>query len=438
MIFARTLVPGLIVVATAGAWTVGCREAAPVETVEAEPWSVTAWGERYEVFPEVDPLIAGESSPAHTHVTALADFSPLSEGAVEIVLRGPGGEETFGASTPVRPGIFNIELQPKSPGEYELLFRISAAPGSEEIPGGAVRVGSAETPGGVARAVLPTEPSDPGEPISFLKEQQWRTPFATAWVRSGAIASSVRGLARVRPPAGGDAMLTASVDGVVQSSPWPFPGQAVRRGEVLFQLIPRVASERSLPDIEAEVASVEADAAAARSRLARLEELIEVEAVSRREVEEARARVTSLDSRLEALRRDRDAAGALRDGRGTPYLHGVRAPFDGKIAAVSASPGAAVAAGRNAGAARAQRSEMARSGSLSRRRPSRRRGRSRGRGHRLGRHLAGVALTGRPPGLRGPRGGPRQGHGYDSDRGSGRGPHPGQHRRRSAPACAGA
>ena len=135
----------------------------------------------------------------------------------------------------------------------------------------------------------------------------------------------------------------------MQSSPWPYPGKAVRRGEVLFELLPRVASQRSLPEIEAEVTGVEAESAAAHARLLRLEELLELEAVSRREVEEARARVTSLDARLEALRRDRDAAGAVREGRGAPYLYAVRAPFDGKVVAVSASPGAAVAPGETLG-----------------------------------------------------------------------------------------
>ena len=134
MTLERNTLPALMVAVATVMCTVSCRDAAPREIVEKEPWSVTAWGERYEVFPEVDPLIA---------------------------------EETFGASSPVRAGIFTIDVKPRSPGEYDLLFRIDAAPGSEEIPGGVVRVGSAEAPGGVSRAELPTEPFEAGEPISF-------------------------------------------------------------------------------------------------------------------------------------------------------------------------------------------------------------------------------------------------------------------------------
>jgi hypothetical protein len=39
----------------------------------------------------------------------------------------------------------------------------------------------------------------------------------------------------------------------------------------------------------------------------------------------------------------------MREGRGAPYLYAVRAPFDGKIVAVSASPGAAVSPGETLG-----------------------------------------------------------------------------------------
>ncbi len=320
------------------------------EAAEPESWSVTAWGERYELFPEVDPLVAGAPSPAHTHVTILDRFQPMTAGTVQIVLRGgAGGEQVFTATEAVRPGIFNVEVRPAAAGDYELLFRIRSAAGDEEIPGGAVRVGTKEEPGALTRAAVTPPPADAGEPVSFLKEQQWRTAFATDWVRPGKLAQSARGLARVRPPAGGDAVLTTSVDGVVQASPWPYPGQAVSAGQVIFRVVPRVASERSLPELRADVAGLEADATTAGARLARLEDLLASEATSQREVEEARARATTLESRLAAARRDLAAATAARDGRGAAEAHAVRAPFGGRVAALSASPGAAVGAGEPLG-----------------------------------------------------------------------------------------
>ncbi|HEX6201702.1 MAG TPA: efflux RND transporter periplasmic adaptor subunit, partial [Thermoanaerobaculia bacterium] len=188
-----------------------------------------------------------------------------------------------------------------------------------------------------------------GEPMPFLKEQQWRTAFATAWVREGAMPLSARGLARVRPPAGGEATVTSPVDGVLQPRPWPHPGASVREGEPLFRVAPRVAAERSLPGLGADVEALEAELVSARARRGRLEELLAHEAVSRREVEEARSRVATLEARLAAARRELGAARAVREGRAGGETHTVRAPLSGQVAGVSASPGAAVAAGEALG-----------------------------------------------------------------------------------------
>jgi cobalt-zinc-cadmium efflux system membrane fusion protein len=326
-----------------------CGQRADDHEEEVESWSVTAWGERYEIFPEVDPLVAGATSPAHTHVTILDGFQALTAGTVEIVLRGAGGEQVFSANEPVRPGIFNVNVAPAAEGDYELAFRIRSAAGDEEIPGGSVKVGTEQSPGGLTREPVELPAAETGQPVPFLKEEQWRTAFATEWVREGKLAESARGLARVRTPAGGDAVLTANVDGVLQTTPWPFPGQEVGAGQTVFRVVPRVASERSLPELRAEQSGLESELANAKARLGRLEELLAVEATSRREVEEARANAATLESRLDASRRDLAAATAAREGKAAAEAHAVRAPFAGRVAALSASPGAAVAAGEALG-----------------------------------------------------------------------------------------
>ncbi len=323
----------------------------------AESWSVTAWGAQYEVFPEVEPLVAGETAVAHTHVTRLDGFTPLSDGGVEIVLSGPSGDQVFGADRPVRPGIFAVEIEPRevepeSSGDFELSFRIRGPEGSEEIRGGKVRVGTARQPGGVVVAPAPRGATDSGEPLAFLKEEQWRSDFATIWVRSGRLARSVAGLARVRPPAGGETSVTSPVDGVLRPTPgrpWPFPGLSLDRGSSLFQVVPHVAAGRSLQALEADLTALAAELATARGRQSRLEELLALDAASRRQVEEVRVRVETLDARHSAAASDLEAArssrGGGRAGRGADSGMNLRAPFAGEIAQVNTSPGATVAAG---------------------------------------------------------------------------------------------
>ncbi len=308
-------------------------------------WSVTAWGDGYEVFPEIDALTAGEPAVAHVHVTRLDGFEPLERGEVTIVLGGEGGEREFSSDSPARPGLYTIEVRPERAGEYDLAFRVAGEAGSETIRGGRVRVGSAEAPGGVVRAPAPRGATGGGEPISFLKEQQWRTPFGTEWVRVSSFARSLGGLGVIRPVAGGESWITAPVAGTVRPEPWPYPGRAYPAGAILFRLVPSLAAGESLADLQAERSAARDELAAARARLGRLEALIEVEATSEREVEEARTRVEVLQARTRAAERNLASAEATREGRGDASALALRAPFSGQISRVEASPGANVSGG---------------------------------------------------------------------------------------------
>jgi membrane fusion protein, heavy metal efflux system len=330
----------------------GCRRGGgAAETAEPEPWSVTAWGQLYEVFPETGQLVAGRTSPSHTHVTVLSDFSPLREGKVEIILRG-GGEQRF-AGTFKRDGIFEVPVQPKAAGEFDLAFRIESSHGTEEIPGGRVRVGDEKNPGGFLEGPRPPYgvPANAasGEAVSFLKEQQWKTPFATAWTSESEVRRTLAGAGRVKATAGGELVLTAPVDAVLSSQPWPHRGQALRRGAAVFRYLPSVDSSRSLAQLGGEVAALEAEARTAREREDRLTRLLGEGAASRTEVERARADREAFDARLAAARRDRDAAAAARSGRPSGPLQSLTAPFDGIVADVAVSPGQAVTGGTTLG-----------------------------------------------------------------------------------------
>ncbi len=317
--------------------------------VSGESWSITAWGKRFEIFPEVGPLVAGRSADAHIHVTLLEGFLPLVTGKVELVLSGDTGEQVFGASEPARPGIFNVAVTPETTGIFDLLFRIHDDTGTEEIQGGKVRVGEPLKPGGLKVAPAPRGATDGGQPLPFLKEEQWRSELGTEWVRRGRIAGSVAGLARVRPAAGGDAWVSASMRGVLTSTggPWPYPGLEVERGRPLLRLAPLVAEDRSLSTLEAQASTLGARLKKAETRLGRLEELLALEAVSRREVEQAQVEVEVLSAEHRAAFSDLESAQSIRSGAGGGAGKAVslRAPFAGRVATVEVKPGTTVDAG---------------------------------------------------------------------------------------------
>jgi RND family efflux transporter MFP subunit len=323
----------LAVFITCAGLLAGCgRDDKPRMAHGDESWAVTAWGARYEIFAECAPLAVGRSVRSYTHVTALGDFSPLRVGVVSAVL-SRNGEETsvFRQEGALRDGIFAIEIKPEEPGKYDLSFRIESPAGNEVVPAGRVRVGDAASPGGPVEPPMsgpyaPTGNASAGS-VSFLKEQQWRTEFRTAWAEDGSVRASVRGPGTTGASAGAEVALSASLDGTVTGESRCYVGRAVERGETVMELAGRAASHRTLAELESE-------ADLARARLARLEELLALEAVSVAEVEAARARATGLDAQLHATRGERG-----------PKPVAVRAPFAGEIAEVNVVPGQAVSAG---------------------------------------------------------------------------------------------
>jgi membrane fusion protein, heavy metal efflux system len=322
----------------------GCRsnsKDASSPAAEDEDWSVTAWGERYEVFAETGPLVAGTAVTSNAHVTILAGFAPLKEGTVTLVLRGAGGaEDSFRQDRPKRDGIYPIEVKPRTEGTFDLFFRIRSTAGSEDVAAGSVRVGSPSVPGGS----VSVESESAGEALSFLKEQQWKTQFETAWVREGALADSVGGPAQVKPTGGGEVVLTAALDAAVAPSPWPHVGLDLAAGRTVFRLLPRVAG-RSLPELHADAASLDGEVDVARRRVERLTELLRVEATSQAEMEKARATLASLEARLASARGGVAAATSVARGRNATAAVPVRAPWAGRVAELSVTPGQTVAAG---------------------------------------------------------------------------------------------
>lgn len=311
-----------------------------------ESWAVTVWGERFELFPEIDALVAGDTAEAHVHVTILDGFVPATLGSVTVVLTdASGAEERFGAPEVLRPGIFAVDIRPGSPGERQLRFEVQAGGVSESISGGRVRVGTRDAPGGLVQPPHLLPAGDKGEEVDFLKEQQWRTAFATAWAQTASLQASVRGIARIEPPAGGDVLLTAPMDAVVRAARWPHTGQRVAAGAPLLSLIQASEPTRSLAELEAAVRELEAQSTAASARAERLDQLFAREAVSRREVEQARAEATGLGARLQAAQAELVAAEAGRMGLDSVSGLEVVAPFQCRVVEILVSAGQQVAAG---------------------------------------------------------------------------------------------
>ena len=169
--------------------------------------------------------------------------------------------------------------------------------------------------------------------------------IATAEVSPEAVAPTrtVGGEAMVPP--GGVVTVTAPVAGTlaaVADRP-PIVGP-VKRGDVLFELLPLLQSERDArAEVEREVREADAKLAEATQRLQRLEMLLKEGSASVRSVEEARSTHTVASATAEAAKRRLAATTRLPIGSRGELA--ITAPITGTITALRAAAGQTIAAG---------------------------------------------------------------------------------------------
>lgn len=306
---------------------------------DREALSFTHFTDRTELFVEFKALAKGAESPFAAHVTRLSDFKPLAAGSVTAILsEGGAPEERFSASAPSVPGIFRPVAKPQHAGQRRLVFEIAFDGGVSRHDLGLMKVFDSEE---AAIAAAPEEEEDSGG-IVYLKEQQWKTEFATAPVAEGEVRASVPANGVLRPRSDGEARVSAPAAGrFLARGAYPQIGMTVGRNQILGTIAPRLSAD-------ADPASLTLDAQ--RSRIAlqqaeaervRLEALLAQEAVPARRVTEARrheqtmrAELQAAQSRLAQYRGTQSATGGGAGGR----LE-VRSPIGGTIVEVTVAPG---------------------------------------------------------------------------------------------------
>ncbi len=146
--------------------------------------AVTVWTDRFEVFLEHAFIVANTPTQFVTHVTDRVTLEPRRKGSVTFVLTDSSGVTTRHVEkTPARDGIYIPGLTFGHPGTWKVSLNI-AIEGKEyvvEMPGFKVYKSQAQ----VDLAPCPEEITG----ISFLKEQQWKIPFATERVQQKTIHS---------------------------------------------------------------------------------------------------------------------------------------------------------------------------------------------------------------------------------------------------------
>jgi RND family efflux transporter MFP subunit len=325
----------------------GCRSdapaAVPAEDEGPDPLSVTRWTEKTELFAEYPSLVAGQTSRFAIHLTTLQPFKAVTDGTMEVQLRGADGQvESFLAKGPSRPGIFGVDVKPSRPGQRELIISWRSSSLSDVHGAGPVDV-YADAAAAAAAAPAMAE----GEAISFLKEQQWALDFATAVVQQRPIRASLRVPGEISPAPGGEADVIAPIDGRLISAAALAEGATVTRGQELARIQPPPGAPADLPQLERGRAQATSALELATRDRERAERLVAAGAAPQRRLDEARAAeaqataaTRAAEAQLEQFNTSRTAGTANTAGSFV-----VRAPISGVIVRREATPGMNVTSG---------------------------------------------------------------------------------------------
>lgn len=324
----------------------GCSPREPKSEAERATIAETRFTHRTELFVEFPALVAGEDSPFAAHVTRLDTFKPLAAGRVSVVLSGGGAaEERFEATSPTVPGIFRPVAKPAHAGPRELTVEIAGDGFNDRHELGTVQV----HPDAAAASGGQPEHEEPGG-ITFLKEQQWRVPFATAPVAERQMRASLRTHGVLRARSDGQAKVAAPLTGrvVTPADQAPRVGMAVTPETVLAVIAPRLSEGTDPSELARAVDRARRDLDLARKERARLESLYGSNAVPERRVLEARHAESDASSDLAtAEHRLRQYQGIHRSTDEQPAGRvAVRSPIAGTLVEALVAPGEFVEEGR--------------------------------------------------------------------------------------------
>lgn len=288
-----------------------------------------------ELFVEFPALVVGRASAFAAHFTQLPDFKPLTQGRLTVLLTGGNApDERFSVDAPAVPGIFKPLVTPKAPGKRQMTLIAETATGVLTHELGPVEVFADAK---AAQASHGEDEKSAG--IPFSKEQQWKIDFATVEAVKGMARSSVAAIGTVKATPDGEARLVAQTAGLIHpAGAFPRVGQAVKKGQVLAYLSPRLGSETDQATLEAAAGKARIGLEQARRERERMESLFKEEAVAEKRLLDARANERIAAAEQNAAQRRMAQLG----GAGGIAL---RAPIDGVIAEVSVSAGAFVTEG---------------------------------------------------------------------------------------------
>ncbi|HEY3275825.1 MAG TPA: efflux RND transporter periplasmic adaptor subunit [Syntrophorhabdaceae bacterium] len=299
----------------------------------------TAWTKKSELFVEYTGARVGKKCQFLLHITDLAAFKPVTEGAIVLTFVQPSGEPfAIKIEGPAKPGIFRAEAVFKMAGRHAMKVALGGKTFSDEVVLEGIEVKGAKN-GDEHKP----PPEKEGYLIAFSKEQQWRIDFKTEYPSRQTLSSSFVSAGEFIPLSRNEVTVSAPLTGILSvSKRLPFLGQKIGRDEVIAQIEPAVSQQGGIGQLSAAYSESRNRVVLARKEWERAKRLYEAKAVPKRRLEEAEL---ALDSATAALRPLELAVESMKKGASGNRIV-VRSPLNGTVAELLVSNGKAVEAGQ--------------------------------------------------------------------------------------------
>lgn len=287
--------------------------------------AVTVWTDDLELFMEYPVLRVGRPAKFAVHLTRMEGFKPVTQGPVLFRFTKAGASpKMVTVGMPEVAGIFGPTVTFDEGGEYRLHLEVLTEELETSLEYGPILVLAA------SREAPAREEPAAAQTISYLKEQQWKLPFASAAADRRSLHKTIRIPAQIKAKTGLESVVSAAIGGRYAPPEGGSPGlgRQIRGGDLLgyIELLPadraslldsRVSAGISVSRLTQDVAQATAAVSAEKARLElaekearRVRALVEVEALPEKRLEEAES---ELEVRRATLQAAQEAVATYQD-----------------------------------------------------------------------------------------------------------------------------
>ena len=199
-----------------------------------ESFTIVSYSEDIELFAEADQFVMNERSSVLTHFTWLRDFKPVKDAVVTLRFITKDGEISQTNDHPVKPGIYMLEITPRSTGAAQLLFEVKTKEKTYTLSAKDVMIYS--TAHEALHAHAEEHADHPGS-ISFTKEQSWQIGFKTEEVNPYQMSEIIKSVGELQTTPTDEITLSAGTHGnVMLLQNDLLPGKSVNSGQPIMNI----------------------------------------------------------------------------------------------------------------------------------------------------------------------------------------------------------